>query len=261
MNMASYSITAADRNDPDSITAADRNDPDYVTEAQLVVSLSKGGQLSRWSSSAAKRLFDVVCVISALPMTVPVLLLTALAVRMTSKGPVLFRQQRMGRHGQPFTILKFRTMPVRSSEIIRPLVTSSTNQKFTPVGPFLRRWKLDELPQIFNVLNGEMSLVGPRPKLPEHQHRNLACRPGITGYATYVFAREEGAFAGLSERELHSLYHEVVLPFKEQLDREYMSSATCVSDLRLVLKSVFRKWNNVALEEIPLCVTSSADVG
>jgi lipopolysaccharide/colanic/teichoic acid biosynthesis glycosyltransferase len=207
------------------------------------------GPLSAWSDSRSKRLFDLVCVIGALPIVVPLLFVSALAVRLTSSGPVLFHQKRMGRHRRLFTIYKFRTMPVRNGLFERPTVTTSTNQRFTPVGPFLRRWKLDELPQIINVLRGDMSLVGPRPKLPEHQISDLACRPGITGHATCVFAHEETVFAGISEDELNSLNINFVLPFKERLDRNYMSTASCASDLQLILRSIFRKWRHFELQE------------
>ncbi|MGB8481503.1 MAG: sugar transferase [Acidobacteriaceae bacterium] len=141
-------------------------------------------RLSRWSCSAGKRIFDLGCVLAAAPLLVPVCLLIGLAVCLTSRGPVLFRQQRVGRNGRAFTILKFRTMPHLRDHVDRPVVTTHLNQRFTSVGQFLRRWKLDELPQILNVLCGEMSLVGPRPKLPEHQTAYLNCRPGITGAVT-----------------------------------------------------------------------------
>jgi lipopolysaccharide/colanic/teichoic acid biosynthesis glycosyltransferase len=245
--MASYSIATAAREQADS----NANEP-------IVESIRLHAPLSAWSSSKKKRIFDIVCVICSLPVLMPLVLLSAVAVRLTSKGPVLFRQKRSGRHAQPFTIYKFRTMPVGNSSIERPSITTSSNQRFTPVGPFLRQWKLDELPQIFNVLRGDMSLVGPRPKLPEHQFSDLACRPGITGSATCFFAREEVVFAGVPETELKSLNNEVVLPFKEQLDREYMSTASCASDLRLILKSIFRKWDHGELQEFISLSSGSA---
>ena len=124
-------------------------------------------RLSPWSRSSAKRFFDCVCVLSALPFLVPLFLAIALLVRLTSSGPVLFLQKRMGRHGQAFTILKFRTMIHATRKAHRP-VTTANNQCFTPAGSFLRSWKLDEMPQLLNVLRGDMSLVGPRPKIPEH---------------------------------------------------------------------------------------------
>src|SRR6266567_4369299 len=207
--------------------------------------------LSSWSGSNRKRLFDLACVLLALPIVLPALFIIAFAVRLTSRGPVLFRQQRMGRHGHVFTIFKFRTMPHRRRAPNRPSVTTSSNQRFTPVGPFLRRWKLDELPQLINVLRGDMSLVGPRPKLPKHQAAYLHCRPGLTGGATIVFAREEVALSSVPSCHLETYYHSVVLPAKQQLDDEYMAKAGFVSDLKLIVKSIFRHWDEVALSDMP----------
>ncbi len=206
--------------------------------------------LSVWSASAWKRKFDIACVLCSLPLTVPIFLLIGLAVRITSPGPVLFRQLRMGRDGQLFTIFKFRTMPVRRSTTNRPSVTTSINQRFTPVGAFLRRWKMDELPQLINVLRGDMSVVGPRPKLTDHQTRRLNCRPGITGRATIVFAREEMVLSPLPSCELEGVYHKVVLPLKQLLDEGYMAEATFVSDIKLIFNSVFRRWEDLELRHL-----------
>ena len=203
--------------------------------------------LSPWSRSGAKRIFDCVCVLSMMPLLIPVLLAVALAVRLTSEGPVLFLQKRVGRNGRSFTIVKFRTM-IHAAKGVHQPITTCGNQLFTPVGPFLRRWKLDEMPQLFNVLAGEMSLVGPRPKLPEHAISNLPCRAGITGAATVAFAREESILASVSERHLEGFYNSIVLPAKHQLDAEYMAHATFSSDLRIILDSVFRRWHSAFLE-------------
>lgn len=212
-----------------------------------LVSRSAPGQvaarLSPWSNSAAKRLFDCVCVLAALPLVAPVLLIVALAVRFTSAGPVFFRQERAGSHGQFFTILKFRTM-VHDPDAAYHSVTTDGNQPFTSIGPFLRRWKLDELPQVINVLRGEMSLVGPRPKMREHVIDDLPCRPGVTGAATIAFAREETLLDQVPEHQLESYYHNVVLPAKRRLDAEYMARATFISDIRLVVNSVLRRWDD-----------------
>lgn len=220
-----------------------------VIPASKTVS-SKVRPLSAWSKSAWKRAFDIGCVLCSLPLTLPVFLATGLAVRVTSNGPVLFRQQRMGRNGRPFTILKFRTMPVRRATANRPQVTTSINQRFTPVGSFLRRWKLDELPQLLNVLRGDMSIVGPRPKLAEHQTAPLSGRPGITGRATIVFAREEMVLSPLTSSQLDGIYHKVVLPLKQQLDEEYMARATFASDIKLIVNSVFRRWEDLELRHL-----------
>jgi lipopolysaccharide/colanic/teichoic acid biosynthesis glycosyltransferase len=207
--------------------------------------------VSKWSGSVWKRAFDVACVVCTLPLTMPVFVLTGLAVRISSRGPVLFRQKRMGMNGQPFTILKFRTMPFRRHPgTKRPSVTTSINQRFTPVGPFLRRWKLDELPQLINVLFGHMSIVGPRPKMPHHQTALLNCRPGITGRATIVFAREETVLSPLPSCQLDGVYHKVVLPLKQRLDEEYMAAATFASDVKLIVNSVFRKWEDLDLRHL-----------
>ncbi len=207
--------------------------------------------LSRWSRSARKRIFDVASVLLTLPVILPVFLAIGLAVRLTSCGPVLFRQQRMGRNGRIFTILKFRTMPIDCKTVKRPAVTTSVNQRFTPVGPFLRRWKLDELPQLINVIRGDMSIVGPRPKLPQHQAAYLHCRPGLTGGATIVFAREEVALSSVPTNHLENYYHSVVIPAKQQLDDEYMARSTFASDFKLILRSIFRHWDENVLTDLP----------
>ena len=168
------------------------------------------------------------------------------------------RRNAVGRHGQPFTILKFRTMIHVADRAHRP-VTTSDNQQFTPVGPFLRRWKLDELPQLANVLLGHMSLVGPRPKLPEHVVLDPPCRPGVTGMATIVFACEEATLARVPKDHLDAYYHAVVLPAKRQLDIEYMARATFLSDLSLLVNSVLRRWNADALENFIAASTLQGD--
>jgi lipopolysaccharide/colanic/teichoic acid biosynthesis glycosyltransferase len=205
--------------------------------------------LSPWSQSAAKRIFDCSCVILSLPILVPLMLLVGAAVRFTSQGPVLFLQERVGRHGRKFTILKFRTM-VHVSDSAHRAITTSDSECFTPVGPFLRRWKLDELPQLLNVLAGHMSLVGPRPKMPEHALSDPPCRPGITGMATTVFACEEKILDCVAKDKLDEYFLSIVLPAKRRLDAEYMARATFFSDLRILVNSVLRRWNTEALDEI-----------
>lgn len=224
--------------------------PDRVT--LFLVSRRPQEELSPWSQSMAKRLFDCFCVLLALPLLVPILLGIAIAVRITSSGPVLFLQKRVGCHGRNFTILKFRTM-IHDVDVHHHAVTTADNQPFTSIGPFLRRWKLDELPQIFNVLLGHMSLVGPRPKMPEHVKVDLCCRPGITGAATIAFAREETILDRVPKHSLDAYYHKVVLPTKRKLDADYMARATFLSDLGLIVNSVLRRWDptatNLLLEE------------
>ncbi len=184
------------------------------------------------------------------PLLVPIYLAIAVAVRLTSSGPVLFLQKRVGRNGELFTILKFRTL-VHSEDAAHHAVTTTENQRFTPVGPFLRRLKLDELPQLLNVLVGDMSLVGARPKLPEHQVSDLQYRPGITGAATYAFAREEKVLSRIPKHYLDTYYHTVILPAKRRLDEEYMAHATFRTDLKLIVNSVLRRWDDSVMDQLP----------
>lgn len=219
-------------------------------EALSVVALDPvWKRLSPWSRSLAKRAFDCACVVLSMPVLIPIILLIGAAVRFTSRGPVFFLQERMGRHGKPFTIVKFRTMINVGDKAHHP-ITTSDNQRFTSIGPFLRRWKLDELPQLANVLLGQMSLVGPRPKMREHVISDLPCRPGITGMASIVFACEESVLARLPKNHLDVYYHSVVLPAKRQLDAEYMAQATFLSDIRMLVNSVLRRWDTKVLENL-----------
>ena len=207
------------------------------------------GSTSRWSLSWGKRVFDVLSVLLILPLLLPVLLVIALAVRLTSFGPILFKQTRIGRDGRPFTILKFRTMEhIRRGS--HRTVTTAGNQRFTPIGPFLRRWKLDELPQLLNVIKGDMSLVGPRPKLPQHQVARLRWRPGITGAATFAFAREEEFLAFVPAHQLDLYYHGTVLPAKHKLDSDYMCQSTARSDIKLIVDTLLRRWGKSPLEDL-----------
>ena len=203
--------------------------------------------VSSWTQSFGKRIFDVVLVSASLPLLLPLIAVIALAVRLTSRGPVLFLQKRIGREAKPFTIIKFRTM-IHSDVIANGSITTINNQRITHVGRILRHWKLDELPQLFNVLRADMSLVGPRPKVPEQQIGCLKCRPGVTGAASVAFAREEVLLASVPKRQLDAFYCDVVLPLKRRLDDGYMARATFVSDLNLILKTVLRIWDSNGLE-------------
>ena len=206
-------------------------------------------RISTWSASASKRVFDFTCVLLFLPLLIPIMVIIGLAVRLTSRGPILFVQHRMGRHGKAFRILKFRTM-THIAEKRHHAVTTAVNQRFTLVGPFLRRWKLDELPQLWNVLIGQMSLVGPRPKLSEHVVADLPCRPGVTGAATLAFAREEAMLAGIPQHQVNDYYHILVLPAKRHLDAVYMARATFLSDLDLIKRTLLRRWDDSYVKDL-----------
>jgi lipopolysaccharide/colanic/teichoic acid biosynthesis glycosyltransferase len=189
-------------------------------------------EASPWALSSTRRCLDFAVALAALIALAPLLLLAAVLVRFGSRGPVFFRQRRMGRHGREFTLYKFRSMTAamgRGSSI-----TVAGDARVTPVGAFLRRFKLDEMPQFWNVLRGDMGLVGPRPKLPHHEALHMDCRPGITGVATLAFRREEEFLAGIPAHELEAFYELFVKPAKAKMDLEYMRTATFSSDLRVL---------------------------
>jgi lipopolysaccharide/colanic/teichoic acid biosynthesis glycosyltransferase len=193
------------------------------------------GDASRWALSAIRRALEIVVASLALMALLPVMLCAAIFVRLGSAGPVFFRQRRMGRNGREFILYKFRSMcPKKGSN---SSITVSGDVRITPVGALLRRYKLDELPQFWNVLRGDMSLVGPRPKLPHHEALHMACRPGITGVATLAFRKEEEFLSEIPEDQLETFYEMFVKPAKAQLDLEYMRTATLTSDLKVLWRT------------------------
>ncbi|MCO4822990.1 MAG: sugar transferase [Flavobacteriaceae bacterium] len=174
-----------------------------------------------------KRTFDIITSSMALIILSPVLILTAIAIRLDSKGPILFTQQRIGHLGQLFSIYKFRSM-VENSEDIGPYYTSNNDQRITNVGSFIRRTSLDELPQLLNVLKGEMSIVGPRPNVPvqregysekEWDKRN-SVKPGITG---------------LHQATLRSAANEEQ---RLALDLEYVDRSSLFFDFKIILLTI-----------------------
>ena len=190
---------------------------------------------SEWSTSATKRLFDssvslLVLAVFALPM-----MLVAILVRITSPGPSIFVQQRVGRGGRLFSIYKFRTMACSSRDCPGPSLTRDGDNRITPLGRLLRKLKFDELPQFYNILRGDMSLVGPRPKLPQYAAiRNMPFRPGITGPATLAFRREEEVLRHIHPMLLDEFYNRQIRPMKARIDLNYMARATFWSDMRII---------------------------
>ncbi len=188
----------------------------------------------------AKRLVDIVVSASLLLLLAPLLLGLAIWVRVDSKGPALFRQARVGLGGQLFTIHKFRTMRADGGGLG---LTVGDDARITRAGRWLRRLKLDELPQLWDVLRGAMSLVGPRPDLPEYVRRYpealraqlLAVRPGITDPASLAFRDEAERLAAAADPERE--YLERILPAKLQLSADYAGRATVWTDLRLMART------------------------
>jgi len=207
---------------------------------------SESGSLSAWNFSLGKRILDAVFSGAGLVLVLPLMAVIAIAVRMTSPGPVLFRQRRVGKDGKLFEILKFRTM-VHRAQGAGLGVTRKGDSRVTAMGRVLRRVKLDELPQLFNVLRGDMSLVGPRPDLPEfcqavrpEQQRVFTLRPGLTGWATLHFRDEEKLLAVVPEEQTASYYVDHILSQKAQLDLDYAQRSTLFGDLNIVLRTLTR---------------------
>jgi lipopolysaccharide/colanic/teichoic acid biosynthesis glycosyltransferase len=193
------------------------------------------GDASPWALSSLRRVLEILLASLALIGFLPLMACTAILVRLGSQGPILFRQKRMGRNGKEFTLCKFRSMcPKKGSN---SSITVTGDVRITPVGALLRRYKLDELPQFWNVLRGDMSLVGPRPKLPHHEALHMTCRPGITGVATLAFRKEEEFLSEIPEDQLETFYEMFVKPAKAQLDLEYMRTATLASDLKVLWRT------------------------
>ncbi|PSH03957.1 MAG: hypothetical protein CXZ00_09060 [Acidobacteria bacterium] len=198
--------------------------------------------VSQWCNAGGKRAIDLVLTIPALTVAGPAMLLIGACVKLSSGSPVLFRQRRFGKNGVEFDCLKFRTMTHKGGG---PGITRAGDPRVTRIGKVLRKWKLDELPQLLNVLRGEMSLVGPRPDLPEFiteldtANRNALAllKPGITGWATLHFRNEEDLLASAPPEALRSFYVQNVLPRKIALDLEYASRATFFSDLMILVKT------------------------
>ncbi|MGH7269773.1 MAG: sugar transferase, partial [Polyangiaceae bacterium] len=186
---------------------------------------------------AFKRLMDIAASSSALLVLSPLMIAVSVAIKLTSRGPVLFKQQRAGRHGRPFNMLKFRSMIVNAEELkaklmaqneqAGPVFKMARDPRITPVGRFIRKFSIDELPQLINVLRGEMSLVGPRPPIPAEvskyeawQRRRLSVRPGLT-CVWQVSGRNQISF----EEWMY-------------LDMQYIDHWSLAHDLELILKTV-----------------------
>lgn len=190
----------------------------------------------------AKRAMDVSLSLLALPLAVPLMALIALAVKLDSPGPVWFRQERVGRAGRLFLIHKFRTM--RVTDGTGPLVTASHDARITRVGRWLRRTKLDELPQLIDVLNGDMSLVGPRPEVPRYmalyaepvRQQILSLRPGITDRAAIEFRDEERLLAAAADPE--RAYVEQVMPIKQRYYLDYVARRSLAGDVGILIDTL-----------------------
>lgn len=186
------------------------------------------------------RAFDLLLSTPGLVVLAPLFLTIAAAIRIETPGPVFFRQERVGRAGVPFRVWKFRSM-IATAEAGGPPLTVAGDRRITSVGRFLRLTKLDELPQLFNVVTGDMSLVGPRPELRRYvelytpeQRKVLNVRPGLTGAASLAYHDESGLLTGA---DWERIYTRDVLPKKLAIELEYLATRTLIRDLMLVVRT------------------------
>jgi lipopolysaccharide/colanic/teichoic acid biosynthesis glycosyltransferase len=190
-----------------------------------------------------KRLFDIVFSFIGILLLQPLFVVVAIMIKVDSTGPVFFRQGRVGKNFRRFMIYKFRTMVV-DAERKGLRITSGGDSRVTRVGRMLRKFKIDELPQLFNVLKGDMSLVGPRPEVIKYvewykddYERILSIRPGITDISSMTFRNEESILQGVDDPERY--YVHVLLPEKMRLAREYIQNVSFFYDVKLIFKTLY----------------------
>jgi lipopolysaccharide/colanic/teichoic acid biosynthesis glycosyltransferase len=192
-----------------------------------------------------KRIFDFLVSLFGLIIFSPLFLIIAILIKLDSEGPVFYRGERVGKDGRPFRIFKFRTM-VKDAEKMGGPSTSADDPRLTKIGKFLRKYKLDELPQLINVLKGEMSLVGPRPEVkmyvdmlkPEEKEIIFSVKPGMTDLASLWDFHEEEVLKGSEDPE--KTYMEKIRPKKIQLQIEYVKNHSFLLDLKIILKTILK---------------------
>lgn len=203
---------------------------------------------SPWVLSRTRRSLEFFVALLGIIALIPVMVCVGIMIRLDSPGPILFRQKRMGRNGRDFVLLKFRSMRVNDGTT--SCVTASRDSRITQVGAILRRYKLDEMPQLWNVLRGDIGLVGPRPKLPHLEPLHMNYRPGITGAATLAFRHEEDLLTLVPQEEIERFYTDHVKPAKAYVDLDYMRAATLASDVRVIWRTLTACFRNESQDEL-----------
>ena len=190
-----------------------------------------------------KRIFDFSSSLLGLVILFPLIILISFAIKIGSSGPILFSQKRVGMDGKLFTLIKFRSMMINQES--NNTATAKGDNRITTIGVFLRRYKLDELPELWNVLKGEMSLVGPRPDVPGYadnlkgeDRRILKLRPGITGTASLKYANEEEILSAQDDPQKYN--DEVIFPDKVKVNLEYYENQTLWLDIKIIFATIFR---------------------
>ena len=202
-----------------------------------------------------KRLFDFTMSLIGILFMWPIMAIVAIVIRLTSPGPVLFRQKRLTMGMREFTIYKFRSMRTDFDKDAKGIQVKGTSNAITPVGKFIRKTKLDELPQLFNILMGDMSFIGPRPELPRRlkyyndwQKEIFQVRSGISSPASIVFSDEEYLMNQVKDPE--KFYLEQIMPYKIELNHYYIENQSFIGDIKLIIATLLKIVNMVSNEDI-----------
>lgn len=198
-----------------------------------------------------KRVFDIIVSFCGIIILFPLIIIVSILIKITSKGPVLFKQIRVTKNGKLFKIYKFRTMKENSEG--NKQITVGKDNRITGIGHILRKTKLDELPQLFNVLKGEMSLVGPRPEVPKYvelytdeQREILKVPAGITDYASIYFSNESELLGEVENPE--EFYIKKIMPYKIELNKKYINEIGIMTDIKIIILTILKILGLIELE-------------
>ena len=202
-----------------------------------------------------KRLFDFIMALVGIVITSPFMVIVAILIKITSKGPILFKQKRLTIGMKEFEIYKFRSMRTDYDKDAKGIQTKGSSSAITPVGKFIRKTKLDELPQFFNIIKGEMSFVGPRPELPrrlqyytEIQKEMFAVRSGISSPASIVFSDEEYLMEQVENPE--KFYIEQIMPYKIELNKYYVKNQSFIWDIWIIIATLLKILKKVKNKDV-----------
>lgn len=190
-----------------------------------------------------KRLFDLVLSICGILFLLPFFIIISVLIKLDSPGDIIFKQTRVTKDGKEFKIFKFRTMKANTEK--QGQITIGADSRITSVGNFLRKTKLDELPQLFNIVMGDMSFVGPRPEVPKYvamytwdQKEILKVRAGITDYASIYFSNESEILG--KQKEPEKFYIEKIMPYKIELNKKYIKESGIITDIKIIFLTIFK---------------------
>jgi len=220
-----------------------------LTQPLTEASCTENDAVCPWCTSRRKRCFDVALASLFLVLSAPLQILICIVVKFSGQGPVIFRQLRTGRNGRLFTIYKYRTMK-DEQDGNNSFVTRANDPRITKIGGILRRTKMDELPQLINILRGEMSIVGPRPRVPSQERRISLIRPGMTGIASLMFAHEERILQTVPEDAQEQYHADILSPLKRHYDLRYSETATLSLDIEIIVRTAFKVYLSTAKEAI-----------